>query len=35
MVYLTLYFKCLANCQKSCYKVRIYTDEKVTFLKGA
>jgi len=25
----------LANRQKSCYKVRIYTDKKLTFLKGA
>jgi len=34
MVYYTL---CLgsANCQKSCWKVRIYVDEKLTFLKEA
>jgi len=34
MVYYTLYLS-KANRQISCYKVRIYTDEKLTFLKGA
>jgi len=34
MVYYTLHLS-LTNRQKSCCKVRIYTDEKVTFLKGA